>query len=173
MDPALSPALLHVLAPIALRLFAIDPGGDLLDRAAAAAAGEPRADGDAVFIGVDGEVVTAGRVRRFLAARGSPLAERADRIVAAGVRHGVDPRWVVAIAGTESNFGIEHHEHNAWGWSPRDVLSRWASWEESIEAYTRHFARGYRVREPHRIGARYAPYSKHWAATTRRFFEQI
>jgi hypothetical protein len=112
-------------------------------------------------------------VRRFLAARGSPLAERAERIVLAGVRHGVDPRWIVAIAGTESNFGVEHHGHNAWGWSPRDELSRWASWDEAIDAYTRHFARGYRVRDPHRIGARYAPLSPRWPATTRRFFEQI
>ena len=173
MDPVLAPALLHVLAPLALRLFALDPGADVLGRAAAALSGDPHRERAAFYVGLDGEIVTPGRVRRFLASHGSPLAERAEHIVAAGLRHGVDPRWIVAISGTESNFGQKHHGYNAWGWSPGDALSRWSSWDESIDAYTRHFARGYRVRDPHRIGARYAPFAPHWPATTRKFFEQI
>lgn len=175
MDPVLAPALLHVLVPLVLRILALDPGTDVLERASAAleTPGGPHRECAAFFLGPDGEFVTPGRIRRFLQARGSPLGEHADAIVAAGLRHGVDPRWVVAIAGTETNFGQKHTGYNAWGWDAPNGLHRWASWEEAIEGYTRHFARGYRTRDSRRIGARYAPFSPDWPATTRLFFSRI
>lgn len=174
MAPLLAPALTHVLFPLLLRLLALDPGTDVFARADAGLAtpSDPHAERAAFFVGADGEIVTPGRLRRFLEQRGSPLGEHAEALVAAGLRHGVDPRWVVAIAGTETNFGQKHKGFNAWGWDAPNGLRRWSSWEDAIDGYTRHFARGYRVRDPHRIGARYAPFAPHWPATTRLFFSQ-
>lgn len=129
---------------------------------------------DEVFYqGEDGQVITPDRISRFLAAHDSPLLPHARRIVATARRYRVDPRWIVAIAGTETTFGRYHKGHNAWGWDAPNGLRRWASWEEAIESYTRHFSRGYRTRDPDRIGARYAPFAPEWPATTRLFFSRI
>jgi hypothetical protein len=133
----------------------------------------PESDRELFFVGTDSHEITPARVERFLASRGSPLAAHARRIVAAGVRYGVDPRWIVAISGTETNFGLYHTSFNAWGWDAPNGLRRWSSWDEAIEGYTRHFARGYRSRDPIQIGARYAPFTPHWPATTRGFFGRI
>jgi hypothetical protein len=125
------------------------------------------------FRGEDGQLITATRLARFLDAHGSPLSPHARRIVATAARYRVDPRWIVAIAGTETTFGLHHKGYNAWGWDAPNGLRRWASWEEAIESYTRHFARGYRTRDPDHIGARYAPFAPTWPATTRLFFSRI
>ena len=125
------------------------------------------------FVGRDGQLITPDRLARFLAAHDSPLLPHARRIVAAAARNHVDPRWIVAIAGTETTFGRFHKGFNAWGWDAPNGLRRWASWEEAIENYTRHFSRGYRTRDPDRIGARYAPFAPEWPATTRFFFSRI
>lgn len=138
---------------------------------ARAGAAEP-AD-DVSFKGEDGQVITPARLARFLEAHGSPLLPHARRIVATAARYRVDPRWIVAIAGTETTFGRFHKGHNAWGWDAPNGLRRWASWEDAIESYTRHFARGYRTRDPKRIGARYAPFAPEWPETTRAFFSRI
>lgn len=125
------------------------------------------------FVGEDGQVITPERLARFLEAHESPLLPHAQQIVATAARYRVDPRWIVAIAGTETTFGRYHKGYNAWGWDAPNGLRRWASWEEAIESYTRHFARGYRTRDPDRIGARYAPFAPEWPATTRLFFSRI
>lgn len=94
------------------------------------------------YLGADGRLVTVGRIRTFLVRRGSPLADYANDIVQAGVRHGVDPRVVVAIAGVETAFGARAAGFNAWGWARRHV--RWHSWEQAIDEFTRGLASGYR-----------------------------
>jgi len=125
------------------------------------------------FLGEDGQVITPERVSRFLAYHESPLLPYARRIVATAARYRVDPRWIVAIAGTETTFGRYHKGYNAWGWDAPNGLRRWSSWEEAIEEYTRYFSRGYRVRTPDRVGARYAPFAPEWPATTKLFFSRI
>ena len=142
--------------------------------AAAVKAAPARPAGDEPsFHGEDGQIITAARLARFLEAHGSPLLPHARRIVATAARYGVDPRWIVAIAGTETTFGLHHKGYNAWGWDAPNGQRRWASWEEAIESYTRHFAHGYRTRDPDHIGARYAPFAPTWPATTRLFFSRI
>jgi len=140
---------------------------------AAVAARVVRAADEVFYVGEDGQVITPARLARFLEAHESPLLPHAHRIVATATRYRVDPRWIVAIAGTETTFGRYHKGYNAWGWDAPNGLRRWASWEEAIESYTRHFARGYRTRDPDHIGARYAPFAPEWPATTRLFFSRI
>lgn len=142
-------------------------------RGKAIAARVIRPHDDVYFVGQDGQVITPDRLSRFLSAHDSPLAPHARRIVAAAARYHVDPRWIVAIAGTETTFGRYHKGFNAWGWDAPNGLRRWSSWEEAIESYTRHFANGYRTRDPVHIGARYAPFEPAWPATTRLFFSRI
>jgi hypothetical protein len=126
-----------------------------------------------VYVGVDGERITPERVRRFLERFGSPMAPYARAIVVAGRRWGVDPRLIVAIAGTESTFGRYQLGFNAWGWDAPHGLTRWSSWDESIDAYARAFANGYRSRDPAVIGPRYCDRCPSWPASTRLFFSLV
>ncbi|MCC5950200.1 MAG: glucosaminidase domain-containing protein [Nitriliruptoraceae bacterium] len=97
-------------------------------------------EGPAVYVGTDGEEITAERIEDFLGSRDATLADHAETIVAAGVRHDVDPRVVVGIAIAESNGGdrLPSGTYNAWGWSGSGPhgLAAWGSWEESIDTYT-------------------------------------
>lgn len=87
---------------------------------------------------------TAGRQRaaatidRELA--GSPMAGLGDRFVAAGLRNGVDPFLLVAIAKTESNYGrlgfATNGSHNAFGMGvtgARGAGIRYATWGDGID----------------------------------------
>ncbi len=158
-----------VLIPMLFRSLPVEPASAPPTPAPTA----PSAGAEPAFVGTDGQRITPARLARFLAAHDSPLLPYAGRLVAAGLAHGVDPRWVVAISGTETSFGRYHKGHNAWGWDAPNGLRRWGSWEEAIESYTRHFAWGYRNRVPELIGARYAPFSPRWPETTRLFFSRI
>lgn len=93
-----------------------------------------------VYIGADGERVTAERIRSFLARYRSPMAPYARNIVVAGIRYGVDPRVVVAIAGVESTYGRYAFSYNAWGWGK----ARWSSWKISIDRFTKALGSSYR-----------------------------
>jgi hypothetical protein len=159
------------LIPMLFRALPVEPARAPAEATALAAAPAPA--GEPAFVGTDGQRITPARLARFLAAHDSPLLPHARRLVAAGLAHGVDPRWLVAISGTETTFGRYHKGHNAWGWDAPNGLRRWGSWEEAIDSYTRHFARGYKSRDPGLIGARYAPFSPRWPETTRLFFSRI
>lgn len=93
------------------------------------------------YVGDSGEVVSAPQLARFLARHRSPLAGYASHLVQAGATYGVDPRLVVAIAGVESSYGKRCRGHNAWGWN--NGRTRWESWPESIDNYTRLLAERY------------------------------
>lgn len=125
------------------------------------------------YIGPDGEEITPDRIRAFLSGYDSPMAPHAETIVEAGLRNGVDPRLIVAIAGTESSFGKHHTGYNAWGWDAPNGLTRWTSWEASIPDWTRRFADGYRSRDPAVVGPRYCPDCEAWPYRTRLFFSRI
>lgn len=113
--------------------------------AAAAAASEA----EPVYTTDDGDEIDAERIASYLGARGAPLADHAETLVAAGVEHDVDPRLVVAIALAESNGGerLPAGTHNAWGWagSGPHGLKAWSSWEESIHDFTARLADNYDV----------------------------
>lgn len=93
------------------------------------------------YVSEQGEVVSVEQVARFLESQKSPMAPHAMDIVRAGSTYGVDPRLVIAIAGVESSFGKKCRGHNAWGWN--NGRTRWSSWTESIDTYTRLFSEQY------------------------------
>jgi hypothetical protein len=108
------------------------------------------------YLDAEGNVVTAAQIRKFLAARGSPMAPHATALIEASNRYDVDPRVVVAIAGVESEFGIHCAGYNAWGWN--GGRTRWRSWEESIDTYVRLLRNGYpNWRNIRRVAPRYNP----------------
>ena len=64
--------------------------------------------------------------------------------VASGERWGIDPRFVAAIAGAESNFGaITCAPFNAWGWACPNSPVTFTSWADGIETITRGLRKGY------------------------------
>lgn len=89
---------------------------------------------------------TAGRQRAAATIdkelAGSPMAGLGDRFVAAGVRNGVDPFLLVAIAKTESNYGragfATNGSRNAFGYKVYDTNpnagGRFATWGDGIDA---------------------------------------
>jgi hypothetical protein len=119
-------------------------------------AGDPETDRDAesdrdaepaAYVGSDGERIDASRLRVWLQGRDSPMAPFAEELVAAGIKHEVDPRLVVGIAVIESAAGkrLPPDCHNAWGWSGSGPLglTAWPSWPASIDAFTEGLARVY------------------------------
>lgn len=95
-----------------------------------------------IYVGTDGERITAGRIEAFLKRQRSPMAAYATTIVASGIRYGVDPRVIVAISGVESTFGRFANHYNAWGWN--SGKARWSSWSVAIERYTKALGSAYR-----------------------------
>lgn len=86
------------------------------------------------------------------------MAPYSGRIVDAGIRHGVDPRVVVAIAGVESSFGVHAPGFNAWGWD--SGRARWKSWPQAIDKYTERLSSAYTaLRTGHfkRVSSTYCP----------------
>jgi hypothetical protein len=110
---------------------------------------------EAAYIDAKGRL-TVKQLSRFLAKKRSPMASHADEILVAANRYHVDPRVVVAIAGVESTFGIHSRGYNAWGWN--GGATRWRSWSESIDTYTRLLGQKYpNHRNVASIARRYNP----------------
>lgn len=87
----------------------------------------------------------AARLDAWMAQRtpGSPLIGMGAEFVAAGQRHGIDPRFLVAVAAQESGLGTAgsgKNIHNAFGWGPAIPF---ASWQENIETVAAGLAKGY------------------------------
>lgn len=93
------------------------------------------------YVDPSGRRVTSEQIRSYLESQGSPMADFAENIVGAGNRYGVDPKLIVAIAGVESTFGRNAISYNAWGWN--NGRTRWRSWTQAIDQYTRAFAEKY------------------------------
>lgn len=79
--------------------------------------------------GSGGPPVSAGTLDDYLASKGSPMAGSGADILEAGVEFRIDPRFIVAVAGAESYFGITTcARFNGWGWGcPSRPLS-FESW---------------------------------------------
>jgi len=83
----------------------------------------------------------AAQIDDFLVLYGSPMAGTGSAFVAAGQANGVDPAFLVAIAGAESSFGRFLYSqggdqciYNAFNWfyGPTWPQSDFASWDEAI-----------------------------------------
>jgi len=85
----------------------------------------------------------AAQIDAYLALQGSPLLGSGADFIAEGQEHGVDPTFLVAIAGAETSFGRflysqdgDQCTYNAFNWfyGPTWPASDFASWEEGIAA---------------------------------------
>ena len=83
----------------------------------------------------------AAQIDDFLALHGSPMVGTGGTFVAAGQAYGVDPAFLVAIAGAESSFGLFLYAENGdqctfnafnWFYGPTWPQSDFASWDEAI-----------------------------------------
>jgi hypothetical protein len=84
---------------------------------------------------------TAEEIELLLAENGSPMQGLGPVFLAEGLEHGVDPAFLVAVAGAESSFGRflyapggDECTYNAFNWfyAPRRQDSDFGSWEEAI-----------------------------------------
>lgn len=146
-------------------------------RPGAAASLAPESRRALVYVGSDGEHITEERIRRYLVAQGSPLAEYAHVIVEAGVRNDVDPRVVIAISAAESSFGTRQLGHNAWGWGASTVeqMVRWPDWPTAIREYTAALGAEYDT-DPidTSFAQRYVPPNwRNWLQTVTRVYAEI
>jgi hypothetical protein len=87
----------------------------------------------------------AGRIDAFLVEHGSPMAGTGGTFVAEAASHGVDPAFLVAIAGAETSFGQllysqdgDQCTYNAFNWfyGLTWPTSDFTSWEEAIARVT-------------------------------------
>ena len=85
-------------------------------------------------------------IRSFLGEKRSPLAQHAAGIVRAGLRWGVHPAFLVAVAWAETRAATDPRAdrepwrditdgHNAWGWGPHKKLP---SWPQAIDLVAQH-----------------------------------
>ena len=83
----------------------------------------------------------AAQIDAFLAEHGSPMAGTGGTFVAAAEAHGIDPAFLVAIAGAETSFGLQLYSqdgdqctYNAFNWfyGPTWPTSDFTSWEEAV-----------------------------------------
>lgn len=80
----------------------------------------------------------ASQLDGYLQSKGSPLAGLGNAFVYYGGQSGVDPRFLVAIAGAETSFGTygpSQRIHNPFGMGPGIV---YASWEDGIAGAARN-----------------------------------
>jgi RHS repeat-associated protein len=78
--------------------------------------------------------VTAESVDSYLGEKNSPMVGQGNNFVTYGVGNGVDPRFLVALAGAESSFGINTNAtwgfYNPFGWSSGGTS--WTNWGQGI-----------------------------------------
>lgn len=85
---------------------------------------------------------TANAIDKYLLSKNSPLAGYGPKFMSAGIKYGVDPRLLIAIAGQESSFGLTGNAvaiKNAWGIGPH---KSYASWDAGIDAAFYNIAEG-------------------------------
>jgi hypothetical protein len=83
----------------------------------------------------------ASQLDAFLAQQGSPMTGTGATFIAEGQTYGVDPRFLIAIAGAETSFGKllysengDPCDYNAFNWfyGPTWPTSDFTSWDEAI-----------------------------------------
>jgi hypothetical protein len=128
---------------------------------------------EARYVDARGGQLSVRQLTKFLQKKRSPMTPYADEIIVAANRYHVDPRVVVAIAGVESTFGRNSRGFNAWGWN--GGATRWRSWSESIDTYTRLLGQKYpNHRDPARIARRYNPVTPEaWSRKVRNWIKLI
>ena len=90
--------------------------------------------------------VTGQSIDSYLADKGSPMLGQGNNFVSNGLQYGVDPRFLVALAGAETTFGakLTWGAYNAWNWgwnSPKNN-SPFSSWGAGIHSVARGIGAG-------------------------------
>lgn len=120
---------------------------DALEAALKGAKANPGLDGSEIsysFGGPGTEPVTAEAIDDYLQSKASPMAGSGAQFVASGVRWRVDPRFVVAIAGAESYFGLKTcASHNAWGWGCPNGPFAFDSWAAGFDTVAKGLRENY------------------------------
>lgn len=87
------------------------------------------------------------QIAAYLRKRRSPLAQYAPAFVQIGRRYGIDPRFLVAIAGAETSFATDPNAgrdittgHNPFGMGPH---IQYPTWEAGIAAAASNLRRNY------------------------------
>ena len=94
--------------------------------------------------GSGGPAVSAASLDDYLAGKGSPLTGSGAAFLEAGIKHEIDPRFVLAIAGAESYFGITTcASFNAWGWGCPNGPFVFDSWAHGFETVAVGLREGY------------------------------
>jgi cell wall-associated NlpC family hydrolase len=94
-----------------------------------------------------GDAGLAARIDGYLASKASPLTGLGAVFVAESRRVGLDPRFLVAIAGSETSFGTygpSQAIHNPFGMGPH---IEYPSWEAAIAAAATNLSGGFYVGE--------------------------
>ncbi|PJA00584.1 MAG: hypothetical protein COX78_00345 [Candidatus Levybacteria bacterium CG_4_10_14_0_2_um_filter_35_8] len=118
-------------------------------------------------------------LKDFLEERNSPLADYADVFVKNADKYNLDWRFVAAISGTESSFGIAYPQgtYNGWGWGIYgNNMHYFSSWEDAIETISKGLREQYMdkwgAQDIYGIGKFYAA-SPAWANHTVYFMNKI
>lgn len=129
----------------------------------------------------------AATIDAFLAEQGSPMTGSGATFIAEGGEHGVDPAFLVAVAGAESSFGLflyssegDDATFNAFNWF---YASTWpeadfGSWDEAIAALAAGIAGdlyyGSGLFSVYDIGPRYCPDgTDNWLTNVALFMERL
>lgn len=116
------------------------------------------------------------KLEAFLTHYKSPLAGYSFYFIYCADKYGLDWKLLPAITGMESTFGkrIPSGSYNAYGWG--NGLSRFRSWEESIDVVSRNLAEKYLARgldTPYKISPVYCPPNPAWGRKVAYFMEKI
>lgn len=127
----------------------------------------------------------ASRIDTYLRGQGSPLAGKGQKFVDVGKQYGVNPVFLAAIAGAETDFGKygpSQRIYNPFGLGPG---MRFPSWDRSIEYAARNLATNpaYRGKDTiDAIATSWAPQgasndptnlNTHWPNNVKRFYRAI
>lgn len=87
-----------------------------------------------------GDAGLAQQLDLFLRSEGSPMAGAGASFVSAGRATGIDPRYLVALSGAESSFGLYlFRPFNPFGWG----YATFRSWDEAIRTVAAGLQTGY------------------------------
>ncbi|HCM81907.1 MAG: hypothetical protein UV63_C0008G0013 [Microgenomates group bacterium GW2011_GWC1_43_11] len=120
------------------------------------------------------------RLKKYLRAISSPMADAADHFVKEADRLGLDWKLVAAISGNESYFGwyIPDNSYNGWGWAVwtgTNYGACFGNWEEGITAVSEGLKADYidqGLTTVEAIGQKYAA-DPEWSWKVNHFMEEI
>jgi len=129
----------------------------------------------------------AATIDAFLAEQGSPMTGSGATFIAEGGEHGVDPAFLVAVAGAESSFGLflyssdgDEATNNAFNWFYATTWPEadFGSWDEAIAALAAGIAGdlyyGSGLYSVYEIGPRYCPVgTDNWLTNVALFMERL